>query len=97
MQEKRLVWTCKKPVYIGNVMYSFLTYPVKGAGHDCFAEGGDGFPFPLAPDHGLNQGRTREVAAAYYLDDDMAVPFPGSVHLDCVLHRVFRAVHIVVT
>ncbi|PZC82121.1 hypothetical protein B5X24_HaOG211211 [Helicoverpa armigera] len=64
--------------------------------HDCFAEGGDGFPFPLAPDHGLNQGRTREVAAAYWLDDDTAVPFPGSAHLDCVLHRVLSAVRMVV-
>ncbi|PZC85989.1 hypothetical protein B5X24_HaOG214354 [Helicoverpa armigera] len=64
--------------------------------HDCFAEGGDGFPFPLAPDHGLNQGRTRKVAAAYCLDDNTAVSFPGSAHLDCVLHRVLRAVRMVV-
>ena len=64
--------------------------------YDCFAEGGDGFPFPLAPDHGLNQGRTRKVAAAYCLDDNTAVPFPGSAHLDCVLHRVLRAVRMVV-
>ncbi|PZC71297.1 hypothetical protein B5X24_HaOG213669 [Helicoverpa armigera] len=37
----------------------------------------------------------REVAAAYCLDEDTAVLFPGRVHLVCVVHRVQRAVRIV--
>ncbi|PZC73556.1 hypothetical protein B5X24_HaOG209434 [Helicoverpa armigera] len=64
--------------------------------HDCFAEGGDGIPFPLAPDHALNQGRTREVAAAQSLDEDPAVPFPRRAPLDRVVHLVLGAVHTVV-
>ena len=65
--------------------------------HDRFAEGGDGIPFPLAPYHGLNQGRTREVAAAQSLDEDPAVPLPCGAHLDCVVHRVLGAVRTMVT
>ncbi|PZC81710.1 hypothetical protein B5X24_HaOG212154 [Helicoverpa armigera] len=65
--------------------------------HDRFAEGGDGIPFPLAPDHGLNQGRMREVAAAHSLDEDPAVPLPCGAHLDCVVHRVLGAVRTMVT
>ena len=41
--------------------------------HDCFAERGDCFPFPLAPDHGLHQGRTQEFAAADSLHEDTVV------------------------
>ncbi|PZC78806.1 hypothetical protein B5X24_HaOG217132 [Helicoverpa armigera] len=42
-------------------------------------EGDDGIPVPLAPDLGLNQCRVREVAAADCLDEDTAVPFPGTL------------------
>ncbi|KAJ8707772.1 hypothetical protein PYW07_011449 [Mythimna separata] len=51
----------------------------------------------LAPDHGLNQGPAREVAAADSLHKDTAVLRPSGAHLFRVLHRVLRAVHTVAT
>ena len=60
--------------------------------HDCFAEGGDCIPFPLAPDHGFHQRRTREFAAADSLHEDTAVFRPSGAHRHGVLHRVLRAI-----
>uniref|UniRef100_A0A2H1W0H2 alanine transaminase n=1 Tax=Spodoptera frugiperda TaxID=7108 RepID=A0A2H1W0H2_SPOFR len=54
------------------------------AKHDCFAEGGDGIPVPLAPYHDLNQCRTREVAIADHILEGTSVLSPCRAHRHCV-------------
>ena len=64
--------------------------------HDCFAEGGDRFPLRLAPQHGRDQCRAREVSA-YRRREDTAVFCPSGAVLHRVLHRVLWAILAVVT
>uniref|UniRef100_A0A2H1WP59 SFRICE_001868 n=1 Tax=Spodoptera frugiperda TaxID=7108 RepID=A0A2H1WP59_SPOFR len=61
------------------------------------AEGGDGIPVPLAPHHGLNQCRAREVAVADHIPEDLAVLSPRRAHRHCMFYRVLRAVLAVMT
>uniref|UniRef100_A0A2H1VB11 SFRICE_021308 n=1 Tax=Spodoptera frugiperda TaxID=7108 RepID=A0A2H1VB11_SPOFR len=65
--------------------------------HDCFAEEGDGIPVPLAPHHGLNQIRAREVAVADHFPEGTAVFGPRRADRNRVFHRVLWAVFAVMT
>uniref|UniRef100_A0A2H1V8X5 SFRICE_006412 n=1 Tax=Spodoptera frugiperda TaxID=7108 RepID=A0A2H1V8X5_SPOFR len=60
-------------------------------------EGGDGIPVPLAPHHGLNQCRAREVAVADHIPEDLAVLSPRRAHRHRKFYRVLRAVLTVMT
>ena len=64
--------------------------------HDCFAEGGDRFPLRLAPQHGRDQCRAREVSA-YRRPEDTSVLRPGRAVLHRMLYCVLRAILAVVT
>uniref|UniRef100_A0A2H1W4Y4 SFRICE_029162 n=1 Tax=Spodoptera frugiperda TaxID=7108 RepID=A0A2H1W4Y4_SPOFR len=65
--------------------------------HDCFAEVGDGIPFPLAPHHSLYQCRTREVTVVDHIPEDTAVLSPCRAFHDRMLHRILWAVLTVMT
>ena len=64
--------------------------------HYCLAEGADRFPLRLAPQHGRNQCRAREVSA-YRSREDTSVRRPSWAVLHRMLHRVLRAIFAVMT
>ena len=64
--------------------------------HYCLAEGGDRFPLRLAPQHGRNQCRAREVSA-YRRREDTSVLCPSWAVLHRMLYCVLRAIFAVVT
>uniref|UniRef100_A0A2H1VEY6 SFRICE_021622 n=1 Tax=Spodoptera frugiperda TaxID=7108 RepID=A0A2H1VEY6_SPOFR len=61
------------------------------------AQRGDGIPVPLAPHHGLNQCRAREVAVAEHIPEGLAVHSPRRAHRHRMFYRVLRAVLAVMT
>ena len=63
--------------------------------HYCLAEGGDRFPLRLAPQHGRNQCRAREVSA-YRHREDTSVPCPSWAVLHRMLYCVLQAIFAVI-
>ena len=64
--------------------------------HYCLAEGGDRFPLRLAPQHGRNQCRAREVST-YRRREDTSVLCPSWAVLHRMLYCVLRAIFAVAT